>query len=220
MEALKESLVEMSEQFQAQMEVFRRELHKGNPNGSSTSSLAAEFNSFKKCILAALTTLHSQVDLLRRELDRNEMRRRKKMILLHGIPEEKAEDTSIIVSTLITNKLQIPGITNAVFSRCHRLGRPSNKVFRPVVVKFHESSLRDKVWFPKTKHKGSGITQSEFLTRSRHNVFMEARRRYGVTKCWTRDGVIHLFTPDCTRHHVESLSDNKGAPRAKRTGKK
>ncbi|CAH2049029.1 unnamed protein product, partial [Iphiclides podalirius] len=152
------------------MEDFQRELHKGNPVGPSTSSIATEFSSFKKFILAALTTPHSQMDLVVRELDRNEMRRRIKTILLH------------------------------VFSRYHRLGRPSDKEFRPVVVKFHESSFRDKVWFSKTELKGSGIQQSKFLTKSRHNVFMEAWRRYGVTKCWAQDGVIHLFTPDGTCH--------------------
>ncbi|XP_047538577.1 pickpocket protein 28-like [Vanessa atalanta] len=85
--------------------------------------------------------------------------------------------------------------------------RPLDSKPRPIVVKFTETAIRDKVWFAKTKLKGTGVTESEFLTKSRHNVFLEARKRFGINKCWTRDGLIHIIAPDGSRHRAECLSD-------------
>ncbi|CAK1603941.1 unnamed protein product [Parnassius mnemosyne] len=77
------------------------------------------------------------------------------MILLHGVPEEKSEETATVISTLISTKLQVSGFSKTSISRCHRLGRPSDKSSRPVVVKFSDIVMRDKVWFSKTKLKGT-----------------------------------------------------------------
>lgn len=63
------------------------------------------------------------------------------------------------------------------------------------------------MWFAKTKFKGTGITQSEFLTKSGHGVFIAARQHFGVNKCWTRDGVIYVVAPDGSRRKVERMLD-------------
>uniref|UniRef100_A0A2H1W9F9 SFRICE_038682 n=1 Tax=Spodoptera frugiperda TaxID=7108 RepID=A0A2H1W9F9_SPOFR len=65
--------------------------------------------------------------------------------------------------------LKVPDI-----KRCHRMGRATLKP-RPILFKLHNVALRDSIWFGKTGLKGSGITISEFLTKTRHNVFMAAR---------------------------------------------
>ncbi|XP_072938677.1 uncharacterized protein [Epargyreus clarus] len=214
MESVKESLVEMTELFNSRMNEFQKELKKASPAVVSTTSLASEFTSFKTFIVTALSTLQRQVEFLGREMDRAETRARRKMLLLHGVPEDDSEDTSSMVTRIVREKLNIGTFTSASISRCHRLGRPNDKKPRPVVVKFREAPLRDKVWFAKTKLKGTGITLSEFLTKTRHAVFMEARRRHGVKQCWTRDGLIHVLAADGSRHQVDSLVRLDAIPKA------
>lgn len=157
--------------------------------------------------MAALNTLQRQVEFLGKEIDRQEMKRRRKMLLFHGVPEEKTEEASICVAGLIAEHLMLPNFSSASIKSAFRLGRSSGKKPRPLVIKFCEVSVRDKVWFAKTKLKGTGITQSEFLTKNRHDTFVEARTRFGVNKCWTRDGYIHIIAPDGNKHIVECSSE-------------
>ncbi|VVD04763.1 unnamed protein product [Leptidea sinapis] len=72
--------------------------------------------------------------------------------------------------------LGVTGFSVASIKSSHRLGRPSEKKPRPIMIKFADVALRDKVWFSKTGFKGSGLTVSEFLTKSRYNLFMKASR--------------------------------------------
>lgn len=90
------------------------------------------------------------------------------------------------------------------------------------------SGVRDRIWFGKTKFKGSGITVSEFLTKQRHQAFMAARHKFGVQKCWTKDGVIHIINSKGVRHRItksseldkiESQAEEKSSTSAKPTSK-
>lgn len=205
MEAIKDSLTAMNEMFNMKMNEFQQELHKSS-SPITASSLAADFNNFKSFTLSALNTLQRQVELISHEMDRQEMRRRKKMLLFHGVAEEKSEDLLDRVVTVIGDNLDLTDFSSSSIRSSYRLGHPSEK-FRPIVVKFMDVVTRNKVWYAKTKLKGTGVTLSEFLTKPRHTAFLEARKRFGVTKCWTRDGNIHVITPDGTKHKIEYLSE-------------
>ena len=205
MEAIKESLTSMNEMFNMKMNEFQQELHKSS-SPVTTSSLAADFNNFKSFTLSALNTLQRQVELITREMDRQEMRRRRKMLLFHGIAEEKSEDVLDRVVTVIGDNLDLTDFSSASIKSSYRLGPPSEKS-RPIIIKFVDVTTRNKVWYAKTKLKGTGITQSEFLTKPRHTVFLEARQRFGVNKCWTREGNIHVITPDGAKHRIECVTE-------------
>lgn len=213
METIKESLITMNEMFTVKMNEFQQELHKSS-SPATTSSLAADFHNFKSFTLSALSTLQKQVELIGWQMDRQEMRRRRKMLLFHGIAEEKSEDPLARVVTVIGDKLDLTDFSSSSIKASYRIGRPSDKT-RPIAVKFLDISIRNKVWYAKTKLKGSGITQSEFLTPPRHATFLEARQRFGVRKCWTRDGIIHITTPDGSKHRVEYISELDNLPRSK-----
>lgn len=211
MDALKGSLAAMQEMFHTKMNEFQLELHR-NSSSTSSSTLPSEFSAFRTFILAALDTLQKQVEFLARELDHQEMRGRRKILLFHGVPENKSENTSQVAVAIISEKMKIPEFSSEFISRSHRLGRPSDKKPRPIVVKFRERSVRDKVWFAKAKLKGSGVTQSEFLTRPRHDLFVEARRRFGVSNCWTRQGWVQVLATDGSVHQVECVVDLDAVP--------
>ncbi|KAL4721307.1 hypothetical protein ACJJTC_012847 [Scirpophaga incertulas] len=62
------------------------------------------------------------------------------------------------------------------------IGIFSAKKTRPILVRFMSTHHRQTVWEAKTALKGSGVTLSEFLTQTRHGVFLDARRHFGFKK--------------------------------------
>ncbi|KAL4706013.1 hypothetical protein ACJJTC_014235 [Scirpophaga incertulas] len=88
---------------------------------------------------------------------------------------------------------------------CHRLGTKTNKQ-RPIIVRFSAMNHRVAVWRAKTALKGSGITISEFLTRMRQDVFREARKHFGIRKCWSSEGVIIISLED-KRRKIVSMAE-------------
>ena len=184
MESIKESMTALTDLFTTKMNEFQHDLHK-TASPVSTSSLAAEFHQFKGLILSLLNTLQRQVEFLATEVDRQEMRRRHKVLLFHGVPEQKSEDIKTSITGLIGKHLMLPNYSSSSIKSSYRLGKYGENP-RPVVITFADVSTRDMVWFAKGKLKGSGITQSEYLTKERHKAFLEAKQRIGVNKCWSR----------------------------------
>lgn len=207
MDAILESQEQLQVLFLQKMDAFQEELKK-SPSPVSTSSVAAEFSSFRVFILATLKSLQDQITLLARESDNQEMRTRRKILLIHGLPEVTKEDTSATVVKAVVQQLKVADFTASDISRCHRMGRLSSSDRpRPILVKVLNMTLRNKLWYAKTALKGSGVTLSEFLTKPRHETFMAARQRFGVTKCWTRDGFVFVIGSDGSRHRISCVAE-------------
>lgn len=206
MESVKQSIDEMTKNFNEQMATFQNQLEKNAPTNPTVSSLAAEFNAFKNFTIKALEALQSQVKLLAKQVDQQEMRTRRKMLLFHGVTEAKDENTSERVLELLRKHLK-SDLALKDIARSHRMGRPRGNQSRCILVKFHDLSDRDTVWYAKTALKGTGITLSEFLTKPRHDVFMAARDRFGVRGCFTRDGSVFVIGANNERRCVASLED-------------
>ncbi|KOB51930.1 Uncharacterized protein OBRU01_26871 [Operophtera brumata] len=205
--ALHSSAQQMIEDLKQRMDYFEAEL-RSNTNPSPTiTTLAAEYASFKNFTLTALRALQEQVELAAQSIDQLEMRGRRKILLIHGVPEEQREDTASVTSKVVIDKLHISPFSITDISRCHRMGRLSTNRPRPILVKLCDVTLRDKVWFAKTQLKNSGVTLSEFLTKARHEVFMKARQQFGISNCWTREGNVYVVGPDGSRHRVNWLGD-------------
>lgn len=194
--------------FQKRMSNFEEELQKSSGVSASNTAIEVEYKSFKAFVMQALTSLQKQVELLSNNIDRLETRSRRKILLVHGLPESANENVTRSVTEVIQSRLKINECTVSDIKRCHRMGRPTapHKP-RPILVKFHDVVLRDKTWFNKTKLKGSGITLSEFLTKARHEVFMAAREKFGVTNCWTKEGSVYIIEPDGSQHRATNMSD-------------
>lgn len=199
------SILDMQRYFEDRMAKFESELQK--KSSSNTGSLAEEFAAFKGFVLQTLKSFSLQLETLAREVDSIEMRSRRNMLLLHGVEEKEDENTIQVVTNVLKQHL-LESFTTTDVKRCHRMGRKSsNKKPRPILLKFCSTSVRDGLWFSKTKLKGSGITLSEFLTKSRHTAFMAAREKFGVTKSWTKEGSVYVIGADGHRHRISSLGD-------------
>ncbi|KAJ8704035.1 hypothetical protein PYW07_010227 [Mythimna separata] len=213
MDSLTTMLGELNNTFHTRMTAYEEELDRAHSSPVTISSLAAEFAMFRKFITQSLNSLQQQVELLARSVDHIEMRGRRKILLLHGVEEEQKEDTAKLIAKVICSKLQLSEFTVDDISRCHRMGRAVANKTRPILFKLRSPTVRDKVWFSKAKLKASGVTMSEFLTKPRHDVFLAARQRCGVSKSWTKAGCVYVLGPSGTRHRVESLAElDKIAP--------
>lgn len=200
----------MNELFNTRMAEFesRDRLQKETTSSTSPTSLEADFSIFKKFVIQALNDLQQQVQILAQSADNLETRSRRKMLLFHGVPEEKNEDVTSVANKLLSEQCKLSGLSTQHLKRSQRLGRVSSSGKpRPILVKFQQVTTRDSVWYAKTNLKGTGITISEFLTKCRHEAFMCARQRFGVTRCWTREGVIHVTGPDEKRHRITTLRE-------------
>ncbi|XP_039761423.1 uncharacterized protein LOC120634716 [Pararge aegeria] len=207
MESIQQTVTELGEHFTQRMAEFQRSLQSSVPATSPTSNINAQFAAFRSFILSALEALQSQVQLLFKMQDDMEMRSRRKILLIHGVPESKGEKLDVTVTKILSQHLTMVGINESCVNRCHRLGSPRSDKPRAILIKFNDQSFRNKVWFGKTGFKNTGITVSEFLTKERHNVFMAARKRLGITKCWTKDGRIVVVGSDGTRNYIISMAE-------------
>lgn len=205
MDAIQEAMNQLSATFTERMGALETELLKGVPSTTTTASLSSEFFNFKTFILKSLRVLQEQIDLIQLSVDQIEMRSRKKILLLHGVPEQKDESTTNLVASIVAEKLKLKGFNVSEIQRSHRMGKvgTSGGRPRPILFKVCDMVVRSKIWMAKTNLKGTGLTLSEFLTRRRHHLFTEARKRFGVKGCWTRDGAIYVLDSDGTRHRIE-----------------
>ncbi|CAK1540541.1 unnamed protein product [Leptosia nina] len=181
MDALKKSLDEMKESFQNRMKQFQTDLQLGNSgSASSPNGLASDFAVFRSFVLSSLECLQSQMNLLASLTDQVETRSR---------------------------HISIPELVPETVSQCHRLGPTRSNKPRPILVKCRDLSTKTKLWQNKKVLKGTGITVSEFLTKPRHDAFMSARTKFGIHKCWTRDGTVYVLDSAGERHKVSSVAD-------------
>ncbi|XP_048481934.1 uncharacterized protein LOC125489622 [Plutella xylostella] len=206
MESIKESIAEMMGQLNVRMASFEAQINK-SPASPSAAGLATEFAAFRSFTVTAFNMLQKQVEMLARGMDHLDMRSRRKILLVHGIPEDKKEDAANSVVRVITKHTEDADLfCREDIARSHRMGRVGDKP-RPILVKFKDLALRNKVWYSKAKMKGSGFTLSEFLTKPRHEAFMAARQRVGVKQCWTRDGCVVVLGADGKQHRVVTLAE-------------
>nr|XP_037873461.1 uncharacterized protein LOC119629952 [Bombyx mori] len=168
------------------------------------ASLSREFAEFKSFVCNALSALKTQIELLTLGLDRHEMMSRRKVLLLHGVNNNK--DPSATVLDILKGPMKLSHIISTDIVTCHHLGANKSKP-RPVLIRFKCHSHRSEVWKNKVLLKGSGLTLSEFLTKSRHDAFLGARKHFGLKQCWTSEGKIVIQLSDKTRRKIETVAE-------------
>lgn len=208
MESIENTMTSLIDSFNKRMVEFESQVEELKKPPSTIGSLTTEFTAFKGFIKQALDNLQKQVKLLSASQENVEVRSRRKMLMVHGMPEAKGEDTARMVLNIVRDKLKFDDFSAGSIKRCHRMGSPRSAGSpRPILFKLEDIATRDKVWFAKTKLKTSGITISEFLIKSRHQIFMAARSKFGISRCWTREGSVYILGNDNIRHHITSLGD-------------
>ncbi|KAJ8729818.1 hypothetical protein PYW07_016856 [Mythimna separata] len=203
------SMAELEKLFSSRMSAYEDKLQRAAAGTGTThsdlASLSNDFADFKSFVCKTLSHFKTQIEYLSLGLDSHETTMRRKVLLFHGIPEKSSEKLSDTILHIISKTLHIGDFKLEDLNVCHRLGTPLGGKTRPVLVRFKD--MGRLVWDAKTALKGSGITLSEFLTKSRHQVFMAARKHFGINSCWSAEGKIVVLTPDKSRRKIASMGE-------------
>ena len=137
--------------------------------------------------------MNERIEELENKIDRQEQYSRRNCILIHGIAENKEENTDQQAIDFINENLDIK-IDEIDIDRSHRIGRydKTKKKARPIIVKFARYNVRGRVFREKRKLKGTGKTITESLTTKRIGQLnmVNAREKYGFNNVWFYDGKI------------------------------
>lgn len=201
-----EAIVDLFNSRMEQMERNIQEQQTSKPSQPNLETLTREFYDFKQLIWKSVAMLKNQMELMLISLDRHEMSSRRKVLLLHGIPENTDEDAKTLVTKVFTEQLKMTSDCITNISVVHRLGFGQTKA-RPILVRFMSYAIRSQVWKSKTLLKGTQVTMSEFLTKSRYDTFKAARAHFGIKNCWTSDGKIVILLSNKTRRKIEQMSE-------------
>lgn len=192
------------------MKDYEEKLQKISPASSQPhpdiAVLSQDFQNFKTYVWKTLSLFKSHIELSSLAFERHEAYLRKKVLLFHGVADNPNENLRVSIINILNANMSLPDVSVKDLQACHRLGA-SRETLRPVLVRFYDIQNRHLVWDSKTSLKGSGITISEFLTISRHNTFLKARKHFGLKNCWTSDGKIIILLPDKRRCKIETTSE-------------
>lgn len=171
---------------------------------SECNNLRRDFEAFQDSIWAAINCLKRQLQATTQRVEELEAYARRKVLLLHGVKESEVNLESVVLDLL--KKMDLQALTIDDLAACHRLGRATSvpNRSRPVLVRFVRYDSRMMAWRNKTKLKGTGVSVMEFLTPAKKAVFAEARKVFGVRKCWTQNACIFVQLPDNSRQTITS----------------
>lgn len=195
--------------FSTRMAEYEEKLQNASSDVNSApeiTALAREFTDFKSFICQALSNMKTQIELLALGLDRHETAMRRKVLLIHGVPEKSNEKLHDVVVQIVTNQMKLPEVGKDFIHVCHRLGSSQRKS-RPILLRLFSMEHRRIIWDGKRSLKGTGITLSEFLTQGRHQTFIAARKHFGVKSCWSVEGKIAIISLDKKRHKLETSDE-------------
>lgn len=163
--------------------------------GHETESLRKEIHSLK----ATNDKLLEELGSTKLELDELEQYGRRMCLDISGISGDTGKyDENVTDKILSIMSDKGIAISANDIDRCHRRGRPKPNTNRKVIIKFTNSSARQRVYTGR-KELGSDIYVQENLTRLREKLSFEARqlvRTKTFTKTWIAGCKVLASLPD------------------------
>jgi hypothetical protein len=199
---------------------FEKGQHQSSSANPTVKGLSADYLAFKSMVWKTLGMLKAQLQLIVDNQDRLETHLRRKVLLFHGVAEVNDEDPLQTTLHTVNSCMKMPSITSDSIEVCHRLGVKRDDKSKPVLVQFAGMQSKSAVWKAKMALKGSDISISEFLTKSRQEVFTAARGYFGRSQCWSTDGSIYILLADKSRAKVHTMSELKTLQRRFPSGRK
>ena len=162
-----------------------------------------------------VSEISNEIEVLKHSLDRQQQYSRRNCVLIHGISEQKGEDTDEQALKIIREELG-ETVEKSDLDRTHRTGafKEDKSKCRTIIVKFSKYNVRDK---NKKKLKGKGYLITESLTAMRMKKLTEAHNSFGFTNVWTQDekilgkdnNRIKVFFTNCVqRNHLKVFLKN------------
>lgn len=126
----------------------------------------------------------------KRSVDNSEQYSRRNNLRIFGVPEERNEDTSKVVTILCKEKLKLD-ISPDLMDSCHRLPGKEPQ-HRPIIVKFLSHRVKKMISNNKKLLKGTKLVIREDLTQFRNSLMKAAVKKYGNKSVWSNDGKIYV----------------------------
>ncbi|KAG7312753.1 hypothetical protein JYU34_001130 [Plutella xylostella] len=169
-------------------------------------SLTKDFEAFKKSVMDILRLLQDQVVGLMQQVDELDSQSRRKVLLFSGISEDPNEHLPGVISNIAVAKLGIADFQESSMQQCIRLGAPNSKRPRPILVRLASMTTKATIWSKKKCLKTSSVVVSEFLTRTRQELYSRSRKHFGIRACWTANGAVYVKLPDDSRVKIVSAA--------------
>lgn len=118
--------------------------------------------------------------------------------------EKENENVSEEVIKVVKEKMGVT-VTREMIDCCHRLGKREGKC-RPVIVKFCNRHLRNKIYDNKRKLKGSKLSIREDLTRLRVQLLHHVQYKLKIKESWTANGIV-MFKIKNKIYKITKFSD-------------
>lgn len=96
----------------------------------------------------------------------------------------------MLVSNFCKEKLKL-NVGPELMDACHRLPAKKQQQ-RPIIVKFHDRATKANVCSKKKELRGTKFVIREDLTRTRHFLMVEAKKKYGNRSVWSNNGKIFV----------------------------
>lgn len=194
---------QIEDTFLSKMAGFEKQLKATAPDSKpNLERLCKEFEEFKNSVWSILTLLRSLVTSLTYKVDDLDNQSRRNALLFSGVQECDGEDCMAAILNIIHSKMGLVDFQKSSFLLCHRLGLKNVKRNRPILVRFSDIASRNLLWREKKRLKSGSAVLSEFLTKTRQDVFITARKHFGITRCWTQDGQVYVKLPDNNRRRI------------------
>ncbi|KAG7307354.1 hypothetical protein JYU34_007537 [Plutella xylostella] len=147
-------------------------------NKSNLESLTKDFEAFKKSVLDIFRLLQDQIVGLMQQVDELDCQSRRKVLLFSGIAEDANESLPAVISNIAVAKMGITDFQESAMQQCIRLGAPNSKRPRPVLVRLASLSIKAAIWSNKKRLKTSSVVVSEFLTRTRQELYSRSSESF------------------------------------------
>ena len=136
-----------------------------------------------------VTELTDKVSNLSVQVDEQEQYSRRNCLLIHGVEENRNQDTDTLSINIINEHLGLD-IQASDIDRTNRLGNKNKarKKGRVIIIKFTRCNNRKNVFINKGKFKGTNIPVTESLASLRMAKLKDARDEYRFNKVRTSDG--------------------------------
>lgn len=126
---------------------------------------------------------------INKKCDRLEQYSRRNNVRIFGVPESLKENVEEVVTGIFKKFLSVE-LPEFAVDRCHRVGAIVSGRHRPILVKFSNYKFKYIVFTKKRLLKGSRIVINDDLTSARVRVLKDAKKKFGASNVWARDGII------------------------------
>ena len=162
---------------------------------------------------------------MREHIIKTEAQERRNNLIFEGCAEkvgENREDCLDIVYKILGEQMEIDNPTSIVIDRCHRMPAQSNQKAKPIILKVHYFSDREKIWNSRGKLKGSGIWINEDYPveiKKRRQILqpiMRKARQDGLRSSLSYDRLYvagKMYTVNTTNYLPNSLKPEEIATR-------